>query len=72
MDMDITHAVSIPADVAAHVSMSVSMSVFLSVSMFMFVFMFMCEFCRAYFNSIVWQRITFNAYLSPEKPTNNF
>jgi uncharacterized protein YjaG (DUF416 family) len=33
---------------------------------------FMCEFCHAYLNGLVWQRITFNAYLLPEKLKDNF
>jgi hypothetical protein len=30
------------------------------------------EFCHAYFKGLVWQWITFNAYLLPEKSINNF
>jgi hypothetical protein len=31
-----------------------------------------CEFCHAFFNGLLWQRITFNVYLLPEKSTDNF
>jgi hypothetical protein len=30
------------------------------------------EFCPAFFNGLLWQRITFNAYLLPEKSTETF
>jgi len=32
----------------------------------------MCEFCHDYFNGLLWQRITFNAYLLLEKSTDIF
>jgi hypothetical protein len=32
----------------------------------------MGEFCHAFFNGLLWQWITFNAYLLPEKSTGNF
>jgi hypothetical protein len=35
--------------------------------MFLFLSGVMCEFCHDYFNGLLWQRITFNAYLLPEK-----
>jgi hypothetical protein len=31
----------------------------------------MCEFCHAYFNGLLWQQITFNTYVLPEKSTDN-
>jgi hypothetical protein len=33
--------------------------------------MFMCEFCQAYFNGLVWKRITSNAYCQKNQ-TDNF
>jgi hypothetical protein len=43
-----------------------------SLSVSMLVFKIMCEFCYVYFKWLVPQQITFNAYLLPEKPMDNF
>jgi hypothetical protein len=33
---------------------------------------FRCEFGHAYFNGLLWQQLTFKAYLLPEKSSENF
>jgi hypothetical protein len=43
-----------------------------SVFVFMFMFVFMSEFCLAYFKGLLWQRITFNAFLLSEKTRITF
>jgi hypothetical protein len=35
-------------------------------------FVFLWEFCHGYFNSFLWQGITFKAYLLPDKSTDIF
>jgi hypothetical protein len=64
MDTDTVHAMS----VTSPASMSVSKSVFV----FIFMFVFMSEFCLAYFKGLLWQRITFNAFLLSEKSRITF